>query len=266
MSYILDALKRADAERGQTLAPNLGEPKRMPASEIEVRRGNRLVRWGVAIALLGGAGVAYFVWPYDSVGEPTQAVGNPAPISPQIAPIAAQPPATPAVVASEVAPKPAPQISSLPEPVQPILAKAHPQPQAQAKGQPPSSLLPRPRPSSNAPGDTPARAPQAPATERPAPAPAPVASQPAAPAAPISPAVPAVQEKSPALSAAQRAGMPQITISGSSYSTNPAHRMLIANNQVVKEGQELSPGLTLEVIGPRSAVFNQGGTRFNVNY
>ncbi len=42
--------------------------------------------------------------------------------------------------------------------------------------------------------------------------------------------------------------------------------MLIANGQVVKEGQELSPGLTLEVIGPRSAVFNHRGTRFNVNY
>ncbi len=42
--------------------------------------------------------------------------------------------------------------------------------------------------------------------------------------------------------------------------------MLIANGQVIKEGQELSPGLTLEVIGPRSAVFNHGGTRFNINY
>ena len=42
--------------------------------------------------------------------------------------------------------------------------------------------------------------------------------------------------------------------------------MLIANGKVIKEGQELSPGLTLEAIGPRTAVFNQGGTRFNVNY
>ena len=42
--------------------------------------------------------------------------------------------------------------------------------------------------------------------------------------------------------------------------------MLIANGQVVKEGQALSPDLTLEVIGPHSAVFNHRGTRFNVNY
>ncbi|MEZ5703019.1 MAG: general secretion pathway protein GspB [Burkholderiaceae bacterium] len=60
--------------------------------------------------------------------------------------------------------------------------------------------------------------------------------------------------------------MPPIEISGSSYSSNPAHRMLIANGQVIKEGGELTPGLTLEAIGPHSAIFNQRGTRFNVNY
>ena len=70
----------------------------------------------------------------------------------------------------------------------------------------------------------------------------------------------------PALSATERAALPPIQISGSAYSAHQAHRMLIANGQVVKEGQELAPGLTLEVIGPRSAVFNHRGTRFNVNY
>ncbi|MEX1167202.1 MAG: general secretion pathway protein GspB [Hydrogenophaga sp.] len=61
-------------------------------------------------------------------------------------------------------------------------------------------------------------------------------------------------------------GQPSIEISGTSYSADPSLRMLIANGKVVKEGQELSPGLTLEAIGPRSAVFNQAGSRFNVNY
>ena len=60
--------------------------------------------------------------------------------------------------------------------------------------------------------------------------------------------------------------MPKVQISGSSYSANPEHRLLIANGQVVKEGQEVAPGLTLEVIGPRSAVFNHRGTRYNINY
>ena len=42
--------------------------------------------------------------------------------------------------------------------------------------------------------------------------------------------------------------------------------MLIANGKVLKEGQALSPGLTLESIGARSAILNLRGTRFNVDY
>jgi general secretion pathway protein B len=57
-----------------------------------------------------------------------------------------------------------------------------------------------------------------------------------------------------------------LAISGATYSDNPAHRLLIVNGKVVQEGQEAAPGVTLEVIGPRSAVFNQGGTRFNINH
>jgi general secretion pathway protein B len=84
------------------------------------------------------------------------------------------------------------------------------------------------------------------------------------PKAPAKAAAPA--HPMPSLTAEQRAALPAIAVSGTSYSSNPAHRMLIANGQVVKEGQELSPGLTLESIGQHSAIFNQRGTRFNVNY
>lgn len=68
------------------------------------------------------------------------------------------------------------------------------------------------------------------------------------------------------LPAETRAQLPKVTISGSTYSNNPAHRMLIVNGNVVREGQAVSPGLVLEVITPRSAVFNHNGTRFNVNF
>ena len=64
----------------------------------------------------------------------------------------------------------------------------------------------------------------------------------------------------------QRAQLPQLNVNGASYSANPAHRMLIVNGQVVREGQEVRPGLRLEVIGPRSAILNEGGRRFNLNY
>lgn len=57
-----------------------------------------------------------------------------------------------------------------------------------------------------------------------------------------------------------------LKVTGATYSENPAHRLLIVNGKVVKEGQEVEPGLVLEIISPRSAVFKRQGTRFNVNY
>lgn len=95
----------------------------------------------------------------------------------------------------------------------------------------------------------------------------PAASTPSAPPATAVAAPSQAPEPTAAPTApASAAGVPAIAISGSSYSTDPEHRLLIANGKVVKEGQSLSPGLTLEVIGPRGAIFNHQGTRFNVNY
>ena len=60
--------------------------------------------------------------------------------------------------------------------------------------------------------------------------------------------------------------LPAVNVSGSTYSQNPAHRMLIANGKVVHEGQEIEPGLKLETVGPRSAVLNHRGTLYNITY
>lgn len=60
--------------------------------------------------------------------------------------------------------------------------------------------------------------------------------------------------------------MPSVQVSGVTYSENRSHRMLIANGKVVHEGQEIEPGLTVEVIAPRSAVLNHRGSRYNINY
>jgi general secretion pathway protein B len=68
------------------------------------------------------------------------------------------------------------------------------------------------------------------------------------------------------LPAETRAQLPQVSISGSTYSTNAAHRMLIANGQVLQEGQMIAPGLVLESIGQRSAVLNHRGMRYSIAY
>lgn len=68
------------------------------------------------------------------------------------------------------------------------------------------------------------------------------------------------------LSPEARARLPAVNVSGSTYSKNPALRMLIANGKVVQEGGEIAPGLTLETIEQRSAVLNHQGLRYRIGY
>jgi general secretion pathway protein B len=63
-----------------------------------------------------------------------------------------------------------------------------------------------------------------------------------------------------------RRSLPALTVNGASYSETPAHRMLIANGQVYREGDEPAPGLVLEQIRARSAVLRWRGVRYSVPY
>jgi general secretion pathway protein B len=235
MSYILDALKRADAERGERRNTALDAPVR-PAADLgaaPVPPARRL-RWplwlGAGLAVLAAA-VAWQPW------KPSAPVDAPPP-----ARASAPTPGAPAAPSRQAPPHgqtdTAPRDPSTAQaPVLPILAQS-----------PPPRPTPRPVPP-----------PSAQSLETAPPPPPPRSDT-------LAQTAQSVAAEPPALSAAERAALPPIQISGSAYSANQDHRMLIANGQVVKEGQELTPGLTLEVIGPRSAVFNHRGTRFNVNY
>jgi general secretion pathway protein B len=68
------------------------------------------------------------------------------------------------------------------------------------------------------------------------------------------------------LSPEARARLPAVNVSGSTYSKDPALRMLIVNGKVVQEGGEIGPGLTLETIEQRSAVLNHQGLRYRIGY
>ena len=68
------------------------------------------------------------------------------------------------------------------------------------------------------------------------------------------------------LSADIRLALPKLVISGSTYSHNPAHRMLIINGQVFHEGDKTAPDLELERIKPKTAVFNFKGQRYSMAY
>jgi general secretion pathway protein B len=62
------------------------------------------------------------------------------------------------------------------------------------------------------------------------------------------------------------ADAPRVVISGGVYSTSSAQRMLIVNGQVLNEGSEAAPGLTIDEIKPRTAVLKFRGARYTVAY
>lgn len=226
MSYILDALKRAEAERERGQVPGLNAQP-VPMAPAPAKPG----RWGLWLALLGSTAVLAAGALYWPAGQ-TQAVA-PAMVAP--APAAAPQPLPPAVPL----PAPAPTPVAVPAPV-PSVREAPPV-------QPPAAAAPAP-----------AAVPAPPATVA---KPAHDTRRPASAAAAPAP-IPALAELPDDL----RRDVPKLVVSGSVYSENPAQRMLIVNGQVVNEGASLGPGLVLESIGPKSAVLRLRGAPFRLVY
>jgi len=63
-----------------------------------------------------------------------------------------------------------------------------------------------------------------------------------------------------------RAALPQFAIGGSVYSPNPTARSLIINGQLYREKDRLTQDLSLEEIKLKSAIFNMRGYRFEVMF
>lgn len=262
MSYILDALKRADTERERERGhvPGL-HSQNLPGGTLgRDRRGKtRPVprRWGLlAMLVLGIVVLAFVAWRFfplpSADAEPdvqASAISSPSSVPP------ANPGQVPAAGAASV--PVSPDLNANRPPELPILAPPPPAPPAQPT--PPAAAAaataPAPRVASS-PTGAPAQAPTA------APAPA----VPAVPAAAAPGRAESPVRRFAELPADFRAQLPQVNISGSTYSSNPAQRTLIANGKMVQEGGEIAPGLQLESIGPRSAVLNYQGTRYSIGY
>ena len=235
MSYILDALQRAEAERERGRVPGL-KSQLVPPSTRDRARATTLRPWH-ALAGLALILVVLGVWWWAGSEDAMPAASVPMTAQRDAAILATPAPAPPF---SPPAPTNTPErIAPPPEPVQPILAPPRPAPA------PPAAAA-----SSNA---TPAAAPAPAVTAK-------GSTPPASP--PANTAVPSFGE----LTAEARAQLPAVNVSGSTYSQNPALRMLIANGKVVQEGQDIAPGLRLETIGPRSAVLNHQGLRYSIGY
>lgn len=226
MSYILDALRKADAQRERDPARGIHAQPVTPAATSESTGLNRVIVYAGGAALLAAAALVYFL-----IGRPA---APPAPVVAQ-APV---PMPTPA-------PAPAvPPADALQPPPPPVVAAPAPAPVA-------------PRPPAPAAKPAPA-APPAPKATASAVA-APKASAPA-------PAASAAQPAERILNPAEVPDLPKLAISGGVYSDNPAQRMLIVGGQVVNEGAVLAPGVVLEQIRPKSALLRFRGLRVAVPY
>ena len=234
MSYILDALRRADAERERGSVPGIhAQPAMLGEADGEADRPARRGGWlggGLGLVLLALLGW-WFVG-HDAprpVAVPVAAAPIPVSAPPMTAPpvmAAPAPAAVPAVAAAPAAvPTTAADVPRKPPPKVAVAAAAKPTPAAS-------------KPAARA-----------------------AASPPSAPAA-TEPRVYALSELPDDI----RRELPTLAVGGAMYSQNPANRLLIVNGQTFHEGDKLAPGLALEQIRLKSAVLEYKGYRYGITY
>ena len=224
MSYILDALRRAEAERERGQVPGLGaQPTLAPvAPSSSARHGlARGLAWAAAVlglALL----LAWWLWPRGIATAPQ--------------PISNAGTATPAVVDDATRQPSARDMARVP----PVAARDRP-----GAAAPPPSPLPAPAP-------TPL--PVVVSAPPPPPAPSPPAAVPTPPPATTARAAETRIVPLAELTPEQRRTWPALTIGGAVYSDHAPSRFVIVGGQILHEGGTVAPGLAVERIGPRSVV------------
>ncbi len=243
MSYILDALRRADAERQRGAVPSLHD---QPAPRPEATAVGRGTPW--AWVLVGSAvvlGIAVAAWwmgrggaiaPMPSVPAQRAELAPPAPVAPAVAAVQAAPTA---------APQPAGPTTVTVTVTGPGVTSATPSIQA-------------PEPRSSARKGAPAAS--APATAIAAAAAAASPASATAEAVPATARVPTLAELPDTI----RQQVPPLTLGGGVYSTQASQRLVIVNGQVVHEGDQPAAGLRVVQIRPRSVVFSFRGQAFEI--
>lgn len=231
MSYILDALQRADAERARGGVPTLHA--RPIANPLITRGLNTRQRAGLTIAVtlaLVAAALAWWLW-------------QPAPQQPAVvvaSPHAAQP--APAMTPLVALPSPSPV--NVPTRVVTAVVVTPPQSTPTVTAKPATSVsATEPAPTAPAKAKAVAVAPAVAETPAPTPTLAPLLSE---------------------LPEATRRQIPAMAISGAVYSDNPAQRLLLVNGQVLNQGSQVAPDLTVVEIHSNNSEFSFRGTRFRM--
>lgn len=255
MSYILDALKKAESERERGAVPGLTTAQANPSSYIHYGSGPTNW-WRVVLAVGTLVALAAALWAWRQSPQDTSTVfpatpvtfTSPAAASPgaavqsQLPALEAQAPLVPVTKPGLPlrAPAPVPAAAK----TGPVDAAASTVARVQAKVAPlPASPTLPSAPVDAAPID---------AAGKPAPSPAPIRS--------AAGGVPTLSELPDAL----RRQIPALNISGAIYSDSPAEWTLIINDQVMGKGSQVAPDVRLEEITASSAVFNFKGQRFRM--
>ena len=286
MSYILEALKKAQAERQLGNAPDIHAPApvHVPAAAATASRKPLLI--GLGAGAVAAALVMGIVWRSKMPGgEPavlaqaSTTAGNmavqgaappaamaPAPAVPSV-PVADVPP----VVDMQVAPSAPPRASQMngaaaltPQAPSPVAAPAPPPAAARPAAPPASAASAAPRIPAASPAPAIARDAAPEAVYLPAPARAP--EPPAALARATDPVAEETLRTLQQLPEAIQREVPKIAVGGYIYSPNPADRLLLIDKTLRREGEEVAPGLLLERLMPKYAVMNYRGTRYRVAY
>lgn len=232
MSYILDALKRADAERERGTIPGIHAQPAVdwPGQAAHPTSAGRTLWFVLGVATVLSGSIAWRIWgnqsshPVAANGSTTAAPAS----SPGVPPnqVQAQPKAV-ITQAPDVDVTPRSPISTRPEPV---AVRHKPTPPAMAinsQATPPLAQL-RTSPQKATVGDK---------------------------VIPLSELPDEIRRELPVLS-----------ISGAIYSENVANRFLIVNGQIFHESETPVPGVVLERIKLKSAVLSFKGYRYSVTY
>ena len=235
MSYILDALRRADAERERGSVPGIhAQPAMLGDADSDAPQRSRPWLWptlGFGLVLL-----ALPLWWFLGNDSPRPGA---TPVAAAPIPVSAPPP--PRGVAPVPAAVPAPALAPAPAP------------------------LPAPTTLADAPRKPAPKVALAAAARPPAAASKPPARAVVAAAAVPAPAEPRIYQLSE-LPDEIRRELPTLAVGGAMYSQNPANRLLIVNGQTFHEGDKLAPNLSLEQIRLKSAVLEYKGYRYGITY
>jgi general secretion pathway protein B len=252
MSYILDALRRAESERERERdgVPGLNAQPIPVQSDRPPRRRHRPWIW--VAAGLGLGLLLPFTWHLLADDESVQ---SPEAIVQQerAAVVAAAP------VQSPAPPPPAPAPAIAPAAAPPADEPASAAPSAAALPARAAASRAGAAASASRPAVAKASAPAATARKPPPRPEGTTRAKPAAQSAPETP-VPKLAELPDEL----RRSVPPLAFGGAVYSEVPAQRMVILNGQLLREGEALSADLTLETIRAKSAVLRIKGERFEL--